>query len=897
MSTPARGTGRPRRGRGGVSAVVSAHSTRDQGKSHPPRAWLCREESDEVRQLRAKYSDKLATAKELFPDWTDEDVLFAINEANGDVEVAIVRMSEGLAQQWGAVKTKKDKKVEKAATVPAVPSASLPSRGGFAARGRGGFEGARGGRGGARGGRGGRGGAVGVHGVPRGAAAVASAAQTQVNGANDVNSVTPTSFVPAPTPTDVWGKPVADAATADTSSSTPSNWTDAANAQAAAAQKAPAPAQQEEAPQVNSEATPAPAAAAAPSEPAPKAAPRTIAPGSKMSWAQIARPPSPPKPAPPPPAPVTAPAPPAPSAPAPTVAPEAAPEPVSAPVLEETSSAAPTTSLPTPSAAKTAAPAPTAAPSTPSYDPWGSTPAAAAQTAPVAVGEGWADSVLASKPAVEQDPAFTREVDAHLPPNDITTAGPLEVSSQAAPAQQPLPQQTQVAQQPAQDKFLGAGPPGLPPKRAQQEAVVFPGAAGIDRLGVQFGSLDLLDGSKPSFGSQDVAKPETAAPQVPEQPSYAQQQQAPYQQQQVVQTEAPQQQQQQAQQIPQQPKQEQAVQTAFSHSAPTQSNLFPGQASSAFSRYPTMSSAYGQPQQQQAPGAFGQDDQTAYGAFKPVESNPAAQVSSPYFQHPASHSPAPGTQAPAAAASQSPYAAFNSVPQQQAPGQPFASQATDYSSLYGQESMRSMGFYDAYGQLAAPGSGYQAPSPLPTRPEDSTSQGAQGASQTAQAPQQQQQQQLPAQQAAAANFYGMNPYAAAAYNPYAGYYGFSQFPQQVPPNFSALQAQYAYGGYGGAQQPQATQQRYGAPQQQQGAGVGGQQQQQQQGQQGVPPQQQGVQPGSQQQQQQGAIGLNKGVGAGGYPQYASYGQQQGQQSAYGGYANAKDFDATSSRFF
>ncbi|CDR38544.1 RHTO0S03e10660g1_1 [Rhodotorula toruloides] len=564
MSTPARGTGRPRRGRGGVSAVVPA-PTRDL------------EESDEVRQLRAKYSDKLATAKELFPDWTDEDVLFAINEANGDVEVAIVRMSEGLAQQWGAVKTKKDKKVEKAAAAPSVPVASLPSRGGFAARGRGGFEGARGGRGGARGGRGGRGGAVGVNGVPRGAAAgVASAAQTQVNGASDVNSVTPSSFVPAPTPTGVWGKPVADATTAaDTSSSTPSNWADAANAQAAAAQEAPAPAHQEEAPQVNGEAAPAPAAAAAPSEPAPKAAPRTIAPGSKMSWAQIARPPSPPKPAPPPPAPVTAPAPAAPSAPAPTAAPsapEAAPEPVSASVLEETSTAGPTISLPTPSAAETAAPAPAAAPSAPAYDPWGSTPAAAApQTAPLAVGEGWADSVLASKPAAEQDPAFKREVDAHLPPNDITTAGPLEVNSQvaqaAAPAQQ---QQAQAVQQPAQDKFLGAGPPGLPPKRAQQEAVVFPGAAGIDRLGVQFGSLDLLDGSKPSFGSQDVAKPETAAPQVPEQPSYAQQQQAPYQQQQAVQTEQPQQQQpQQAQQIPQQPKQEQVVQTAFSHSAPT----------------------------------------------------------------------------------------------------------------------------------------------------------------------------------------------------------------------------------------------------------------------------------------------------------------------------------------
>lgn len=48
-----------------------------------------------MRSLRSKYSSQLSTAKELFPDWTDEDILFALQEANGDVEVAIVRMSEG----------------------------------------------------------------------------------------------------------------------------------------------------------------------------------------------------------------------------------------------------------------------------------------------------------------------------------------------------------------------------------------------------------------------------------------------------------------------------------------------------------------------------------------------------------------------------------------------------------------------------------------------------------------------------------------------------------------------------------------------------------------------------------------------------------------------------------
>lgn len=54
------------------------------------------EETEEVRGLRAKFGAKLATAKELFPDWTDEDVLYALQEANGDLEVCIVRMSEGM---------------------------------------------------------------------------------------------------------------------------------------------------------------------------------------------------------------------------------------------------------------------------------------------------------------------------------------------------------------------------------------------------------------------------------------------------------------------------------------------------------------------------------------------------------------------------------------------------------------------------------------------------------------------------------------------------------------------------------------------------------------------------------------------------------------------------------
>jgi hypothetical protein len=53
------------------------------------------DDTEEVRRLRAKYADKLSLLRELFPDWTDEDLLFALQEAGGDLELAVGRISEG----------------------------------------------------------------------------------------------------------------------------------------------------------------------------------------------------------------------------------------------------------------------------------------------------------------------------------------------------------------------------------------------------------------------------------------------------------------------------------------------------------------------------------------------------------------------------------------------------------------------------------------------------------------------------------------------------------------------------------------------------------------------------------------------------------------------------------
>lgn len=46
--------------------------------------------------MKKKYSDTLPMLKELFSDWTDEDLIFALEDADGDLEAAIDRISEGL---------------------------------------------------------------------------------------------------------------------------------------------------------------------------------------------------------------------------------------------------------------------------------------------------------------------------------------------------------------------------------------------------------------------------------------------------------------------------------------------------------------------------------------------------------------------------------------------------------------------------------------------------------------------------------------------------------------------------------------------------------------------------------------------------------------------------------
>ncbi|KAL5001121.1 hypothetical protein BDV10DRAFT_160661 [Aspergillus recurvatus] len=174
-SSASRGRVSARGGRGGYSSRGGRGGSRSTKLDVTEPTY---EDEGELGQMKKKYSDTLPMLKELFPDWTDEDLVFALEDADGDLEQAIDRISEGNVSQWGEVKKKttdRSRPKPKEAQITPTEPATTAVRGG---RGRGGFEG----RGRARGdrGRGGRGGRAGAH----------------ANGARTEKSSVPAEFTP-----------------------------------------------------------------------------------------------------------------------------------------------------------------------------------------------------------------------------------------------------------------------------------------------------------------------------------------------------------------------------------------------------------------------------------------------------------------------------------------------------------------------------------------------------------------------------------------------------------------------------------------------------------------------------------------------------------------------------
>ncbi|KAJ1819335.1 RNAPII degradation factor [Coemansia sp. RSA 2675] len=68
------------------------------------------DEAAEFKILRNKHLSSLRILNEMYPDWTDADLLSAIEEANGDLTTTIDHITEGFASQWGEVKSRKEKR-------------------------------------------------------------------------------------------------------------------------------------------------------------------------------------------------------------------------------------------------------------------------------------------------------------------------------------------------------------------------------------------------------------------------------------------------------------------------------------------------------------------------------------------------------------------------------------------------------------------------------------------------------------------------------------------------------------------------------------------------------------------------------------------------------------------
>jgi CUE domain len=91
--TAPRGRGSHRGGRGGFRGGRGASkNTKSDAENVPPPF----EDQGEIGGLRMKHGSKVSTVRELFPDWTDEDVVFALEETDGDLESTIERITSGI---------------------------------------------------------------------------------------------------------------------------------------------------------------------------------------------------------------------------------------------------------------------------------------------------------------------------------------------------------------------------------------------------------------------------------------------------------------------------------------------------------------------------------------------------------------------------------------------------------------------------------------------------------------------------------------------------------------------------------------------------------------------------------------------------------------------------------
>ena len=90
-----RGRGSGRGGRGGHSSRGRGGRS-DSGKQEATETPNFEDEG-EIGELKSRYHSNVGTVKEMFPDWTEEDIVFALHETDGDLEGTIDRIAQGMS--------------------------------------------------------------------------------------------------------------------------------------------------------------------------------------------------------------------------------------------------------------------------------------------------------------------------------------------------------------------------------------------------------------------------------------------------------------------------------------------------------------------------------------------------------------------------------------------------------------------------------------------------------------------------------------------------------------------------------------------------------------------------------------------------------------------------------
>lgn len=90
-----RGRGSSRGGRGGFSNRGGRSSGKPNGDATDAPTPSAFDEDGDIAELRKLYGSKIAPIKDMFQGWSDVDILYALQEADGDENLAVERIAHG----------------------------------------------------------------------------------------------------------------------------------------------------------------------------------------------------------------------------------------------------------------------------------------------------------------------------------------------------------------------------------------------------------------------------------------------------------------------------------------------------------------------------------------------------------------------------------------------------------------------------------------------------------------------------------------------------------------------------------------------------------------------------------------------------------------------------------